>query len=536
MAELFASTAASDAESDGEVKPLATGSEGSTEPVASAAAPDPPVVAESEKASVSSTTESRTKSSPTSVAGGLVRQIQSYIGVVEKDLERPYVPPPVPDILSGHRGPVARFLDRIRRRKGRHVPTPSQVKDRSRRSIRRQLMGLGGGVVLSGVTLRLWGIGGLHHAHWSSGWTDRQRCRDFRKGLIREKAMQRYLAQLELSKINFAVRRAKLRAELRRMKRRQDQLEDWTSMVSFLVHRPWRNASLSVGSDLPGWHHPEGVFVGTAVLDDHGRERMQIQFARQIFTQGWLGRRFQAVLDHAVEVREDTLFAGKGSLGSPESDDSPDRNGFRSQVRTEVTAYFDSRDVDPLLLQETEHFISGQPIDGMVTSIDVSGESTGTGAVPSDPELSVSSFFGVVTSPSEGQMPPGLWSDRGPEVTTVDRSIVFGKVSADVLIPRVRDGQLEAAPPRLVITRLDISNRATSDLASGGDGWLHREDVDDDALGGGEFTLSGIARPSISAPAEEEPVGVQGEENPSGPNAYRSSGNDESGVRDGRPS
>jgi hypothetical protein len=441
-----------------------------------------------------STNEKAEEARPSSIAQGLVSYLQSYIDSISKRLEEEYVAPPLPKSLAPHRGPVGRLVDRIFRRK-RNLSTGLAEKVQKRpRSLRRRAAGFLGSLVISGITFLVYGAFWALTALASLGGSLLIGIAfAFVRGLIEEKDSRRYLTGVELSKMNFALRQAKLRAELRRMGRRLEQAEDWMAMIAQLVHHPWRDAPLAFDVQSQSWNHPEGVFVGLAKLDDHGREKMQVQFARQVYSVGWLGSRFQAILDHAVTEREETLFAGRGSIGTPEADDSPERNGLRGQLRRDVVAYFQGTEADPLLLEKISQFITDQGVDSLVSSIDVSGESTGTGSIIESEGLSVSQFFRELSNPDPGTMPPGLWASREEVIIRIDEKVMYGDISTARLAPRASGNQVDQAPPRLVMTRVDMSSRSVTDLVSHGDNWLTIQPTDDDGYGQAPYVLGAYA-------------------------------------------
>lgn len=112
------------------------------------------------------------------------------------------------------------------------------------------------------------------------------------------------VAVRELAELNRMLERAQAQGDARRLGRRLQELDDWTSILTELIHRPWVREPFEQVELVPSVDTatlPTACAVGAARGDEEILERTGARARAKTFRPGWLSAVYRAVADPAME-------------------------------------------------------------------------------------------------------------------------------------------------------------------------------------------------------------------------------------------
>lgn len=112
------------------------------------------------------------------------------------------------------------------------------------------------------------------------------------------------VAMRELAELNRLLERAQARGDARRLGRRLEELDHWTSILAELIHRPWVREpfeQVDLVQSVDPATLPTACAVGVARRDEEILERMGVRARSKTFHPGWLSAVYRAVADSAME-------------------------------------------------------------------------------------------------------------------------------------------------------------------------------------------------------------------------------------------
>jgi hypothetical protein len=430
---------------------------------------------------------------PLSIAESLITGIESYLSWIDEQLRQEFIPP-VPPVASGESHPsliVAKLRKILRIKDSSEGRSPGEIRSQMRRGLRRRVLALAFNFVV-GITLFV--LTGPFVAFWiallSFGAIFQSVGRTILRGIKRERSIQLFIEEFDRSRLNFAVRRSKLVAEHDRFLRRLAQALDWSRAISMLIHHPWSGAlGESVSKNVEPSRLSEGVVVGSAVMDQQSVRQMESRFAHQLFRVGWLKRRLELIESEILDDIAKSRGVEISDLGSPEGDDNRDANSLRSKMAQGMSTYLGNGKIDGLLLRQISEFIQTQRLDQLAPQVAMKNADSSVKTTLSKSESSVEAFFEDLQSPAISEMPAAFWNGESRRNLSLEHRVMAGQVSTKRIQIINSSVEGKSTPARLMLCRIDYSERRVGNLATNSEGWRVGSDDVAQALTAPEITL-----------------------------------------------
>jgi len=233
---------------------------------------------------------------------------------------------------------------------------------------------------------------------------------------IAESAHEELLNQLQLSmrqRFNSLIRISVHTGEEQRFARRLKEFATWEGVIRGVALNPWLLDSNSLDAELVGdLDRPQSFVIGTAVIGLRGQRVIHDTFKRQVFTPGWLTRRYEELRSQFLtEIRP--VESGVLSQLTPESDPGQDiKDNLRDVFNRWLDDYLNGPSSADDLWRKAESIVGGidfKSEDGglvdEITPLQPHGRSESGEAIELPHTLasfaSVAEFFAPIVNPDD---------------------------------------------------------------------------------------------------------------------------------------